>query len=311
MDKGESLEPTAASGLHEMTRDALVEMLEAQLESGIRISFTGKANARSLARRVRPRVARPLAKYGAGDGADRARNLVVEGDNLQAMATLYRYRNQVDLILADPPYNTGKDFRYNDRWEEDPNDPGLGDLVGEDDTARHTKWMRFMWPRLQMMKAMLKPSGVLAVCIDQRELFRLGQMLDELFREQNRIAIINWQRSYTRTNDAANVATTTEYLLVYARDLDKVKTGLLPRKDADGNGKAMPDNDPRPWVDGQRPVRMRRRINRWSTPSSLRLLESCFIRPWVRLGELAKSKGDVPCAVEIQRRLGSRLRDHR
>ena len=96
----------------------------------------------------------------------------------------------------------------------------------------------------------LKPSGVLAVCIDQRELFRLGQMLDELFREQNRIAIINWQRSYTRTNDAANVATTTEYLLVHARDLDKVKTGLLPRKDADGNGKAMPDNDPRPWVDG-------------------------------------------------------------
>ena len=59
MDKGESLEPTAASGLHGMTRDALVEMLEAQLESGIRISFTGKANARSLARRVRPRVARP------------------------------------------------------------------------------------------------------------------------------------------------------------------------------------------------------------------------------------------------------------
>ena len=250
MDKGEILKPTAAGGLHGMTRDALVEMLEEQLESGIRISFTGKANARSLARRVRPRVARPLAKYGAGDGADRARNLVVEGDNLQAMATLYRYRNQVDLILADPPYNTGKDFRYNDRWEEDPNDPGLGDLVGEDDTARHTKWMRFMWPRLQMMKAMLKPSGVLAVCIDQRELFRLGQMLDELFREQNRVAIINWQRSYTRTNDAANVATTTEYLLVYARDLDKVKTGLLPRKDADGNGKAMPDNDPRPWVDG-------------------------------------------------------------
>jgi adenine-specific DNA-methyltransferase len=101
-----------------------------------------------------------------------------------------------------------------------------------------------------MMKAMLKPGGVLAVCIDQRELFRLGQMLDELFREQNRIAIINWQRSYTRTNDAANVATTTEYLLVYARDLDKAKTGLLPRKDGNGVATAMPDNDPRPWTDG-------------------------------------------------------------
>ena len=246
---GEGLQP-AVIDLDNMTHDEMVEVPDAELEGGIRISFTGKANARSLARRVRPRVTRPVAKYGAGDAAERARNLVIEGDNLQAMATLYRYRNQVDLILADPPYNTGKDFRYNDRWEEDPNDPGLGDLVGDEDTARHTKWMRFMWPRLQMMKAMLKPGGVLAVCIDQRELFRLGQMLDELFREQNRIAIINWQRSYTRTNDAANVATTTEYILVYARDLDKAKTGLLPRKLGNGNVTAMPDNDPRPWTDG-------------------------------------------------------------
>ena len=235
--------------LHDLTRDELIELLDAQLEGGIRITFAGKANARSLARRVRPRVTRPVDKYGAGDPQPRARNLVVEGDNLQAMATLYRYRNQVDLILTDPPYNTGKDFRYNDRWEDDPNDPGLGELVGEEDSARHTKWMRFMWPRLQMMKAMLKPTGVLAICIDQRELFRLGQMLDELFREHNRIAIINWQRSYTRTNDAANVATTTEYILVYARDLDKAKTGLLPRENDSNSAASMPDNDPHPWTD--------------------------------------------------------------
>lgn len=234
--------------LRNMTREELLELLESHLEGGIRISFSGKANANSLARRVRPRVTRPLAKYGAGDATDRASNLVIEGDNLQAMATLYRFRNQVDLILADPPYNTGKDFRYNDRWEEDPNDPGLGDLVSEEDTARHTKWMRFMWPRLQMMKSMLKPGGVLAICIDQREMFRLGQMLDELFKE-NRIALINWQRSYTRTNDATNVATTTEYVLVYARDIDRAKTGLLPRT-SNGDESAMPDHDPRPWVDG-------------------------------------------------------------
>jgi adenine-specific DNA-methyltransferase len=246
---GDDEKHSAPGDFHEKTREELLEVLETQLEDGIRISFSGKANAHSLARRVRPRMTRPVAKYGAGDTTDRASNLLIEGDNLQAMATLYRYRNQVDLILADPPYNTGKDFRYNDRWEEDPNDPGLGDLVSEEDTARHTKWMRFMWPRLQMMKSMLKPGGVLAVCIDQREMFRLGQMLDELFREQNRIAIINWQRSYTRTNDAANVATTTEYVLVYARGIDKATTGLLPRT-SNGDETKMTDGDPRPWVDG-------------------------------------------------------------
>ena len=55
--------------------------------------------------------------------------MVIEGENLQAMVTLHRERDKVDLILADPPYNTGRDFRYNDRWDSDPNDPDLGEVV--------------------------------------------------------------------------------------------------------------------------------------------------------------------------------------
>ena len=165
------------------------------------------------------------------------------------MTTLYRERGQVDLIITDPPYNTGNDWRYNDKWEDDPNDPGLGEWVSADDGARHTKWMRFMWPRLQMMKSMLKPGGVLAICIDYRELFRLGQMLDELFGQKNRLGVINWQRTYSRTNDATHVATTTEYVLVYARDEEKATTGLLPRVSSEGD-ESNPDADPEPWTDG-------------------------------------------------------------
>ncbi len=56
-------------------------------------------------------------------------NLIVEGENLQALVSLYKYSSQVDLIVADPPYNTGQDFRYNDRWDEDPNDPDLPRLL--------------------------------------------------------------------------------------------------------------------------------------------------------------------------------------
>ncbi len=156
------------SRLDDLSRDELIELLEAR-EDGIYIDFSGKANARGLARRVRPRVARPIKKYSAGPAEDQARNLLIEGDNLQAMATLFRERGQVDLILTDPPYNTGNDWRYNDKWEDDPNDDGIGEWVSADDGARHTKWMRFMWPRLQMMKSMLKPNGVLAICIDFRE----------------------------------------------------------------------------------------------------------------------------------------------
>ncbi len=238
--------------LSELTRDELIELLQGQAEPGIRINFSGKAQARRLYRQVRPRLLREIKKYSCGDEDARARNLVVEGDNLQTMVTLYRERGQVDLIVADPPYNTGNDWRYNDKWETDPNDTGLGDFVRGDDGARHTKWMRFMWPRLALMKSMLKPGGVLAICIDFRELFRLGQMLDEkeMFGEGNRLGIINWQRTYSPSNDKGHVATTTEYVLLYAKDREQTVTRRLPRTAAHNSGYGSPDGDPRDWDDG-------------------------------------------------------------
>lgn len=237
--------------LEDLTRDQLLEILEANSEGGIKITFPGKTSARRIARLVRPRVTRNISSLGYGSSTEQAQNILVEGDNLQSMVTLYKERGHVDLILTDPPYNTGKDFRYNDKWDEDPNDPGLGEFVSLDDSARRTKWMRFMWPRLQMMKSMLKPGGILAICIDHRELLRLGQMLDELFYEENRLGIINWQKSYAPRNDNKHLSTATEYVLVYAKDASKARTGLLNRTEAMNSKYTNPDNDPLgPWRPG-------------------------------------------------------------
>ena len=241
-----------ASSYADLTHDELVELLE-QMEQGVHITFSGKNTVREIARKVRPRVMAHVEKYCAGDEEQRAENILLEGENLQAMVSLYRYRGQVDLILTDPPYNTGNDFRYNDRWEEDPNDPELGELVSADDGARHTKWMRFMWPRLKFMKSMLKPSGILAICIDHRELFRLGTMLDEIFDERNRIAIINWQKNYAPKNNVGektHVSTATEYVLVYANNIDAAKTRLLDRSELMNSRYASIDGDTELWAPG-------------------------------------------------------------
>lgn len=239
-----------ADNFDDLSREELVELLQSNGEGRIRISFAGKTTARRIARKVRPRITRTVKPLSIGDPESQAKNLIIEGDNLQGMATLYKERGQVDLILTDPPYNTGNDWRYNDRWDEDPNDPGLGDLVGPEDAGRHTKWMKFMWPRLHMMKAMLKPGGVLAICIDHRELFRLGQMLDELFDEKNRLAILNWQKSYSPRADNRHVSTATEYVLVYAKDEQEAKTGLLPRTEAMNARYTRPDGDKKRWKSG-------------------------------------------------------------
>jgi adenine-specific DNA-methyltransferase len=225
----------------------LKNQLEEISQGGIKILFSGKANAQRIARKVKPRTLREIKSLSINP-EENSHNLVIEGDNLKAMITLYQYHGKIDLIIADPPYNTGKDFRYNDRWDEDPNDPGLGDYVKADDPSRHTKWMKFMLPRIQMMRSMLKNSGVLAFCIDERELFRLGMILDEVFNEKNRIAIINWQKlggpkTYTHVSPA------TEYILVYAKDIKRTKTSLIPRTDEYLKQFKNPDNDPRgPWI---------------------------------------------------------------
>jgi adenine-specific DNA-methyltransferase len=235
-----------------MSREDLLDYILAQHEQGIRIAFAGKDVAKRIARKVQPRTSRRLTKYSVGSEEEQAGNQVIEGENMQALVTLYRERGQVDMILTDPPYNTGRDFRYNDKWDEDPNDPELGELVGKDDPGRHTKWMRFMLPRLKVMRDMLKPGGVLAICVDHRELFRLGQMLDEpeLFGEANRIAIINWQKSYTTRADNNHVSTATEYVLVYAKDQEAAVTQLLPRTAATDARYRNPDGDPRLWKSG-------------------------------------------------------------
>lgn len=236
-----------------LTREQLIAQLEerdANERGGIRLTYKGQTPPWRMARRVRPRRQKIEAELSFGDEAEQDCNLIVEGENLQALVSLYKYRGQVDLVLTDPPYNTGRDFRYNDKWDEDPNDPDLGKLVADEDGSKHSKWLRFMEPRVWMMREMLRPHGVLAICIDQRELYRLGMLLDGIFGEENRLAIINWQKSYSPRNDRGHMSTATEYVLVYAKNEAHSKTGILPRTEQMNARYSSRDGDPRVWKPG-------------------------------------------------------------
>lgn len=236
-----------------LSREDLIDLLQerdADEAGGLRLHYKGQTPPWRIVRRVQPRRQKIEQKLSAGPEEDQASNMIVEGDNLHAMVSLYKYRGQVDLVLTDPPYNTGSDFRYNDKWDEDPNDPDLGALVPADDGSRHSKWLRFMVPRLWAMREMLRPGGVLAICIDHRELFRLGMVLDEMFGEANRVGIINWQKSYAPRNDQKHLSTATEYILIYTKNLERAKTGLLPRTEAMNARYLSPDGDAERWKPG-------------------------------------------------------------
>lgn len=139
------------NGLEMMSKDELIDLLQKMMNGGVSLSFNGKRTAQVIQRKVMPRVVKINKKLSFNDENGKCKNLIIDGENLQGMVTLYKYKGTVDLILTDPPYNTGKDFRYNDKWDTDPNDPELGSLVTLEDGSRHTKWIKFMYPRIQMM----------------------------------------------------------------------------------------------------------------------------------------------------------------
>jgi len=218
---------------------------------GITLNYTGRTAPWQIIRQVKPKLSRIVKNLCVGTQEQECENELWDGENLSTMVTLYKYRGQVDLIVTDPPYNTGEDFRYNDKWDVDPNDPDLGDLVPRDDGSRHSKWLKFMTPRVWMMREMLKPGGVIAICIDHRELYRLGMLMDEIFREENRIGIINWQKSYSPRSDNKGISTATEYVLVYAKNADRSKTALTARTEAmDARYTGSIDGDPLDWKGG-------------------------------------------------------------
>lgn len=139
----------------QLSRSALIRLLQqhdAALneagKDGIVMNYTGRAAPWQIIRQVKPKLSKIVKKLCVGDEQQQCENEIWDGENLSAMVTLYKYRGQVDLILTDPPYNTGEDFRYNDKWDKDPNDPDLGELVPKDDGSRHSKWLRFMTPRV-------------------------------------------------------------------------------------------------------------------------------------------------------------------
>jgi len=162
-----------------------------------------------------PRLLEPVRKLSVGEDSQ---NLIIEGDNLQVLASLKsRYTGSVDVIYIDPPYNTGKnDFLYSDKRFTDP-DADVSDAVyvTNEDGGRHTKWLNFMAPRLYMLWDILAPDGVMFVSISDVELFRIGLLLNEIFGEENWVGTIVWKG--TTSNHPTNIALEHEYILCYAK----------------------------------------------------------------------------------------------
>jgi len=119
-------------------------------------------------------------------------NVLIEGDNYHALSVLnYTHKKKIDVIYIDPPYNTGaKDWKYNNNY------------VDINDLYRHSKWLSMMSKRLWLAKNLLKEDGVLICAIDDNEVYHLGVLLEQIFRdyEINCITIVHNPRGVQGNN---------------------------------------------------------------------------------------------------------------
>lgn len=147
---------------------------------------------------VEPRILihDPSMDYGDPD----AGNMLIHGDNLLALKALEQdFAGKVKCVYIDPPYNTGNAFKH------------------YDDNLEHSIWLNLMKPRLESLRTLLSPDGVIFISIDDDESHYLKVLCDEIFMRKNYCGSFVWERK-KKPSFLSNMGVVTEYVLCYAKD---------------------------------------------------------------------------------------------
>lgn len=143
--------------------------------------------------------------------------LLIHSENWQALNLLAdKFRERIQCIYIDPPYNTGGDgFLYKDSF-------------------RHSSWAAMMADRLELAKSFLAERGAIFASIDEKERGGLEHMLAETFGGENRLGELIWRN--VTDNNPTRVAVEHEYIECFAANAKKMpsewKSPLSDAKDA-------------------------------------------------------------------------------
>jgi adenine-specific DNA-methyltransferase len=193
----------ARPNYRDLTHEQLVSLLEARDRKKFGLIWERDAIEHDRALNSDFIALDEIPELGAGE--DARQNLIIEGDNFDALRALrVAYAGKVKCIYIDPPYNTGnRDFVYNDRF------------VDKDHNWRHSLWLEFMFQRLTLARDLLAQDGAIFVSIDDNEIFHLGVLMNEVFGEGNFVANVIWQKR-TSPDARLRLGAGHEYVLGYA-----------------------------------------------------------------------------------------------
>ncbi len=211
--------------------DLLRQELSANIVEGpqerYRLDWPGKREAMLTANAPIAKTLRPAREESVN--FDDTENLFIEGDNLDALKLLQEtYLGKVKMIYIDPPYNTGKDFVYEDDFAEsteeflqrsNQKDEQGNRLVSNPESSGrfHSDWLSMMLPRLRLARNLLTEDGVVFISIDDNEQAGLKKLCDEIFGDKNFIGTISWSKKRKGSFLSKKIVSLHEYLLVYGK----------------------------------------------------------------------------------------------
>ena len=211
--------------------DVLAQEINTRVVSGKeeRYQFTWPDKRKSILLANAPIAAalRPCRKESVD--FDTTENLYIEGDNLDVLKLLREtYLNRVKMIYIDPPYNTGKDFVYEDDFAEETTEFLRRDGQYDDQSNRltpnldsngrfHTDWLNMIYPRLRVARDLLTDDGVIFISIDDNEVENLKKICNEIFGSDNFIGILSVENNPKGRKNSSFVSVSSEYCVIYAK----------------------------------------------------------------------------------------------
>jgi adenine-specific DNA-methyltransferase len=239
----------------DLLRQELSDHLVEGPQERYRLDWPGKREALLAANAPIAKTLRPCREESVD--FDSTQNLFIEGDNLEALKLLQEtYLGKVKMIYIDPPYNTGRDFIYDDDFAERSDDYKLRANEKDDSGARlvanteangrfHSDWLSMMYSRLHLARRLLAEDGVICISIDDHEQANLRSVCDEVFGVENFVATIVWQKRYVSNVTARWLSDMHDFIHVYSRNKENVSVAHWNRTEEQLAAYRNPDSDPR------------------------------------------------------------------
>lgn len=124
--------------------------------------------------------------------------LLIHGDNFQALNLLQeRYREEVDCVYIDPPYNTDASaILYKNGYKD-------------------SSWLSLMHNRLEIAYDLMRQDGLISVAIDDQEVASLRTVIGEIFNKEIGISVVKSNPQSRKTT--GKFSPVHEYALFYGK----------------------------------------------------------------------------------------------